>query len=205
MSMYEKYILPSLLHWACSAEPVTRQRQKVIPLAKGRVLEIGIGSGLNLPFYVPSQVDMVWGLEPSAPMRTRAEQAATGIPFQVELIGLSGEEIPLESDSVDTVLVTYTLCTIPDVHQALEGMRRVLKPEGELIFCEHGVAPDENVRRWQERIDPLWKRIAGGCHLNRPIPSLIEQGGFKIKNLETMYLPGWKSATFNYWGSAVQQ
>ena len=203
MNWYEKYMLPKLLHWACGTEPVLRQRQKVVPLARGRVLEIGIGSGLNLPFYDPAKVDRVWGLEPSAPMRTMAEKAATEVPFKVDFIELPGEEIPLESNSVDTVLVTYTLCTIPDVQQALAGMRRVLKPEGELLFCEHGLAPDENVRRWQERVDPLWQRIAGGCHLNRAIPSLIEQGGFTIKRLETMYLPGWKSATFNYWGAAV--
>lgn len=181
------------------------QRKKVVPLAKGRVLEIGIGSGLNLQFYDSSNVEYIWGLDPSAQMRNMAEKRAINSQFEVEFIGLSGNEIPLESNSVNTVLVTYTLCTIPDVVQALSEMSRVLMPGGELIFCEHGLAPDEDVRRWQNRMNPIWKRMGGGCNLNRPIPNLIEQGGFKINNIETMYIPGWKPASFNYWGSAVQR
>ncbi len=204
MGLYERFILPKVVHLTCSSKPIRYQRRKVVPLAKGRVLEIGIGSGLNLPYYDPSKVEMVWGLEPSMQMRAMAEKRVHDAPFKVEFIGLSDDEIPLESDSVDTVLVTYTLCTIPDVVRALEGMRRVLKPGGELIFSEHGLAPDENVRRWQDRMNPIWKRFGGGCNLNRPIPSLIEQGGFKIKNIETMYIPGWKPASFTYWGTAVQ-
>ncbi len=205
MGLYEKYILPRITEFLCSQKPVIYQRKKIVPLAKGRVLEIGIGSGLNLQFYDLSSVEYVWGLDPSAQMRNMAEKRAIDIPFEVEFIGLSGEEIPLESKSADTVLVTYTLCTIKDVLQALGEMRRVLKPGGELLFCEHGLAPDEDVRRWQNRINPVWKRMGGGCHLNRPIPNLIEQGGFKINNIETMYIPGWKPASFNYWGSAVQK
>lgn len=204
MGLYERFLLPKVVHLTCSSKPIRYQRRKVVPLAKGRVLEIGIGSGLNLPYYDPSKVEMIWGLEPSRQMRAMAEKRVSDAPFKVEFIGLSDDEIPLESDSVDTVLVTYTLCTIPDVVPALEGMRRVLKPGGELIFSEHGLAPDENVRRWQDRINPIWKRLGGGCNLNRPIPSLIEQGGFKIRNIETMYIPGWKPASFNYWGTAVQ-
>ena len=180
------------------------QRHKVVPLAKGHVLEIGIGSGLNLQFYDSSKVEYVWGLDPSAQMRKMTEKRAIKTPFEVEFIGLSGEEIPLESNRVNTVLVTYTLCTIPDVLQALSEMRRVLKPRGELIFCEHGLAPDEDVRRWQDRINPIWKRMGGGCNLNRPIPNIIKQGGFKINNIETMYIPGWRPASFNYWGCAVK-
>jgi ubiquinone/menaquinone biosynthesis C-methylase UbiE len=205
MGLYEKYILPRITEFLCSQKPVIYQRKKIVPLAKGRVLEIGIGSGLNLQFYDLSSVEYVWGLDPSAQMRNMAEKRAIDIPFEVEFIGLSGEEIPLESKSADTVLVTYTLCTIKDVLQALGEMRRVLKPGGELLFCEHGLAPDEDVRRWQNRMNPIWKRMGGGCHLNRPIPNLIEQGGFKINNIETMYIPGWKPASFNYWGSAVQR
>jgi ubiquinone/menaquinone biosynthesis C-methylase UbiE len=134
-----------------------------------------------------------------------AAKRAQNLQFEVDFIGLSGNEIPLEENSVDTVLVTYTMCTIPDLVQALSEMRRVLKPGGELIFCEHGRAPDADIRRWQEQLNPIWKRIGGGCNLNRPIPNLIEQGGFKINNLETMYIPGWRPASYNYWGSAVQR
>ena len=123
--------------------------------------------------------------------------------MDVELIGLPGEEIPLEDASVDTVVVTYTLCTIPGTQQALRQMARVLKPGGKLVFCEHGAAPDAGVRRWQNRLDPIWKRFAGGCRLNREIPRLIEEGGFRMAALETMYIPGWRPASFNYWGTAT--
>lgn len=205
MGLYEKYILPKITEFLCGGKPIMYQRKKVVPLAKGRVLEIGIGSGLNLQFYDSSNVEYIWGLDPSAQMRNMAEKRAINSQFEVEFIGLSGNEIPLESNSVNTVLVTYTLCTIPDVVQALSEMSRVLMPGGELIFCEHGLAPDEDVRRWQTRMNPIWKRMGGGCNLNRPIPNLIEQGGFKINNIETMYIPGWKPASFNYWGSAVQR
>ncbi len=202
MSLYEKYVLPKCLHWACNIKPIRRQREKVVPLAEGRVLEIGIGSGLNLPFYNREKVDKLWGLEPAVAMRRQAEQRAAQLNMDVEFLDLPGEEIPLEDDSVDTVLMTYTLCTIPDAERALRGMARVLRPGGRLIFCEHGAAPDESVRRWQDRINPLWKKIGGGCNVNRPIPDLIQQGGFRIGSIETMYLPGWRPLTFNYWGTA---
>lgn len=205
MGLYEKYILPKITEFLCSGKPIMYQRKKVVPLAKGRVLEIGIGSGLNLQFYDSSNVEYIWGLDISAQMRKMAEKRAKSIQFKVEFIDQSGNEIPLESNSVDTVLVTYTLCTIPDVGQALSEMSRVLMPGGELIFCEHGLAPDKDVRRWQNLMNPIWRRMGGGCNLNRPIPNLIEQGGFKINNIETMYIPGWKPASFNYWGSAVQR
>jgi ubiquinone/menaquinone biosynthesis C-methylase UbiE len=205
MGIYKNYILPKIVDLVCSTKTVMHQRKKVVPLAKGRILEIGIGSGLNFPFYDSSNVEYVWGLDPSVQMRKMAEKRSVDIEFEVEFIGLSGDEIPLESNSVNTVLVTYTLCTILDLFHALNEMRRVLIPGGELIFCEHGLAPDEGVRKWQRIVNPIWKRMGGGCNLNRPIPDLIEQGGFKINNLETMYVPGWKPASFNYLGSAVQR
>ncbi len=146
MGLYSKYILPKVVHVTCSMKPNMRQREKVVPLAHGRVLEIGIGSGLNLPYYNASNVTKVWGLDPSPDMTRMAERAARAVPFDVEFIGLPGEEIPLEDDSVDTVLITYTLCTIPDTQPALRQMARVLKPGGKLIFCEHGAAPDPRGR-----------------------------------------------------------
>lgn len=133
-----------------------------------------------------------------------AREAAQSVGIDVEFIGLPGDEIPLDDNSADTVLLTYTLCTIPDVMPALGQMRRVLRPGGKLIFCEHGAAPDARVRRWQDRVTPLWKRLGGGCHLNRPIPTLIASGGFRIEAVDTMYLPGWRPASFNYWGTATQ-
>ncbi len=203
MGFYGRFILPRLVHFTCGLKPVMRQREKVVPLARGRVLEIGVGSGLNLPFYDSTKVTRLWGPEPSSEMRSVAERATHRVSFEVELIGLSADEIPLDDDAVDTVLITYTLCTISQCEPALREMSRVLKPGGELVFCEHGAAPDDGVRRWQDRLNPIWKRIGGGCNLNRPIPDLIEHAGFKVRDLETMYIPGWRPASFNYWGTAT--
>ena len=203
MSFYERRILPWLLDLAMSAKPITYQRKKVVPLAQGRVLEIGLGAGQNLAFYDPAKVSHVWGLEPSAEMRARALKRAKDAKFSLEFLDLKAEEIPLEDKAADTVLVTYTLCTIPDVVRALKGMRRVLKPGGRLIFCEHGRAPDTYVSKWQDRITPTWRALGGGCHLARPIPELIRQGGFEIEKMEQMYLPSTpRFAGYNYWGTA---
>jgi ubiquinone/menaquinone biosynthesis C-methylase UbiE len=203
MRLYNKHILPNLVHFACSLQPAMRQRQKIVPLARGRVLEIGLGSGLNFPYYDTRKVSKVWGLDPSPEMLEMAEERASSVNFEVDFIPLPGEEIPLETNSADTVLVTYTLCTIADVDRAIQEMARVLKPDGELIFCEHGIAPEVRVRRLQNCINPVWKRIGGGCHLNRKIPELIEQGGFKIRKMQARYIPGWRPASYNYWGTAT--
>ncbi len=202
MSLYERYVLPHLINVACGNKDITKQRSRVVPQASGRVLEIGMGTGLNLRHYDPDKVELVWGLEPSLGMRKKASRNLEQSRVPVEWLDLPSEEIPLDDHSVDTVVLTYTLCTIPDWQKALEQMRRVLKPGGTLVFSEHGEAPDEAVQRWQRRINPLWNRIAGGCHLNRPIPDLLDQGGFRIDHMESGYLPGPKFATFNYWGQA---
>ena len=203
MGLYERYILPRLIHLACSAEPATRQREKLVPKARGKVLEIGIGSGLNLPFYDPAAVAEVWGLDPSQEMLEMAAEAAERAGVDVELVRAGAEEIPLEGGSFDTVLLTYTLCSITDVDAALGEILRVLKPGGRLLFCEHGAAPDPGVRRWQDWITPVWRRVGGGCRLNRDIPELIRSGGFEITEMEQTYLPGWRPGSFNYWGSAL--
>jgi ubiquinone/menaquinone biosynthesis C-methylase UbiE len=203
MGLYERFVLPRLVHFACSTNPTMRQRKKVVPEAHGRVLEIGIGSGLNLPFYEVDRVEKVFGLDPSPAMTRMAEAAAAEAPFDVEILNVGSEDVPLGDGSVDTVLTTYTLCTIPEAVPALREMARVLKSGGRLLFCEHGLAPDMSVRGWQDRINPVWRRIGGGCHLNRDIPAILTEGGFSIERLETMYLPGWRPATFNYWGSAA--
>ena len=201
--LYNKYLLPRLIHLTCSGEPHTRQRQKLVPLARGRVLEVGVGSGLNLPYYDPGEVTDVVALDPSPQVIRMAVRSAATASFDVTLVTAGSEDLPLDSGSFDTVLLTYTLCTIPDHESALREMARVLKPGGRLLFCEHGVAPDAGVRRWQNRLDPLWRHLGGGCHLNRDIPSLIRLGGFDIEGLETMYIPGWRPGSYNYWGSAV--
>ncbi len=202
MGLYDKYLLPRLVHLTCGQKPNMRQRQKVVPLASGKVLEIGIGSGLNIPLYDAAKVDHLWGLDPSAEMWAIAQKNARDNHIDAEFIQSGAESIPLDDNCVDSVLVTYTLCTIPDAQKALSEIKRVLKPSGRLIFCEHGKAPDIAVERWQNRLNPVWKRLAGGCHLNRAIPQLLEQSGFIISDMNTMYLPGWKPASFNYWGTA---
>lgn len=203
MGLYERYILPPLLTCACGSKPIRYQRRKIVPEAEGRVLELGIGPGLNLPFYDPDKVKAVIGLDPSEALRSRAERAARQVSFPVEYLATTAEDAPVDRHSIDTLVVTYTLCTIPDAVSALNALRPALKPGARVLFCEHGLAPDESVRRWQNRIDPLWTRIAGGCHVNRDIPTLLEESGYRVSHLETMYLPGTpRFAGFNFWGSA---
>jgi ubiquinone/menaquinone biosynthesis C-methylase UbiE len=202
MGWYDERILPKLIGLSCSTKPVRKQREKVVPLATGEVLEIGFGGGLNLPYYDRSLVKKVWGLEPSAAMRQQAEGLLAKTDIDVELIDLPGEQIPLDDNSVDTVLVTYTLCTIADVSAALAGMRRVLKPKGRLLFTEHGRAPDDGVRRWQDRLNSGWKKLAGGCNMNRDIAGVIEEAGFSIVEDNRMYIPGIRILSYNYWGTA---
>lgn len=204
MGIYREHVLPHLVHFACGLKPIMRQREKVVPLAQGCVLEVGVGSGLNLAYYDARKVSKVIGLDPSPEMTRKAARSARRVPIEVEFVNAPAESIPLASGSVDTALVTYALCTVPETGPALREISRVLRPGGRLVFCEHGLAPDANVRKWQDRITPVWKHLAGGCHLNRDIPALIEQGGFRIVSMETMYLPGWRPASFNYWGIAQQ-
>jgi ubiquinone/menaquinone biosynthesis C-methylase UbiE len=204
MGFYDDRILPHVINVACGAKPIRYQRKKVVPHAEGRVLEIGMGSGLNIQYYDPAKVEFVWGLEPSTGMRRKAQANLAAAPFEVKWLDLPGEEIPLDDDTVDTVLLTYTLCTIPGWQAALEQMRRVLKPGGKLLFCEHGQAPDEGVRNWQNRLNGVWGKVTGGCNINRPVPDYLEQGGFKIEHMETMYVPSTpKIAAFTYWGNAT--
>ena len=205
MGFYDRHILPRFINCACGTKPITEQRAKVVPLACGTVLEIGIGTGLNLPFYNPDLVDRVIGVDPSEESWKLAARRAAAVDFEVEFVGLPGEQIPLDDNSVDTVMVTYSLCTIPDPVTALQGMARVLRPNGKLIFCEHGMAPDAGVRKWQNRIDPFWKMLAGGCHLNRDIPGIVAAGGFAIEEVQEMYLPSTpRFAGYNFWGTARQ-
>jgi ubiquinone/menaquinone biosynthesis C-methylase UbiE len=202
MGWYEERVLPHFINLACSTKPTRKQREKIVPLARGDVLEVGIGSGLNLPYYDQGKVRKIWALEPSEGMRKLAKKNLVGSALDLEFIDLPGEEIPLEDNSVDTIVVTYTLCTIPDAGKALEGMRRVLKKDGCLLFTEHGRAPDEDVRRWQNRLNPTWSFVAGGCNMNRDIPKLITDAGFCLDNDERMYIPGPRVLSYNYWGCA---
>lgn len=202
MGLYSKYVLPHVVHYACGQKPATKQRRKLIPRATGRVLEIGVGSGLNIPWYDPAKVTHLWGLDPSREMWAIAQRNAKEHHLDAEFIEAGAESIPLETDSADTVVMTYTLCTVPRAADALAEIRRVLRPGGRLLFCEHGEAPDPGVRRWQQRMGPAWKLLGGGCHLDRPIPDLLRASGFRSDDLQAAYIPGWKPACFNYWGTA---
>ncbi len=203
MSFYSRYILPPLINCACGAKPIRYQRRKIVPRAEGIVLELGFGSGLNLPFYDPVRVSKVYALEPEEGMLVRARRAAEGASVAVEVLPETAETFSLPDESVDTVLVTYALCTIPDPIGALNSARRALKPGGALLFCEHGLAPDPKIARTQAKVEPIWKRVAGGCHLTRDVLAMVRGGGFTIASSESMYLPSTpKFAGYNVWGEA---
>ena len=202
MKFYDEKILPHLIDFACGMGQVMKTRAQVVPKASGRVLEIGIGTGLNLGFYDAEKVSTIVGVDPAAQMQGMARQRAAAIDIPVEMIALELGQIQAESASFDDIVCTFTLCTIPDALGALREMRRVLKPGGRLLFCEHGLAPDLPVLRWQKRLTPLWKPLAGGCHLDRDIPALIEAGGFHIRQLDTGYLKGPRPMTHVFRGWA---
>lgn len=203
MGFYDKYILPKVLNCTCASKPIRYQRDKIVPLAEGVVLDVGIGSGLNIPFYNKSKINYLYGLDPSKELLDIAKSVANKENLEIEFLECGAESIPLPDKSIDTVLITYTMCTIPDVALSNSEIMRVLKDDGKLLFCEHGLAPDKNIAKWQKRINPLWGKIAGGCNLNRDIPKLISSSGFKISNMEEMYLPSTpKFAGYNYWGVA---
>ncbi len=201
MGLYQEQIVPLLINLTMRQRRLTEYRSRVVPAAEGRVLEIGIGSGLNLPFY-SRNVENVIGLDPSPKLLSMARRHPCSQVRTVDFVEGSAEAIPLDDNSIDTVLTTWTLCSIPNAKRALAEMRRVLKPGGRLLFVEHGLAPDLNVRWWQNKLTPAWKRLGGGCHLNRAIKALIEDAGFQVDRLEMGYMRGPKPMTFMYEGGA---
>lgn len=201
VGFYDERILPHLVNLTMRNRRLMPYRERVISAAEGRVLEIGVGSGLNLPLY-PARAREILGLEPAPRLLAMSRSAAIRLSLPVTFIEGSAETIPLDDRSIDTVVTTWTLCTIPAVIQALREVRRVLRPDGQLLFVEHGLAPDDNVRKWQDWLTPAWKRIGGGCHLNRPIRMIVETADFTITHLETGYMKGPKPMTFLYEGCA---
>lgn len=205
MSFYENRVLPFVIDLACSMQPIMELRRKVVPRCEGVVLEVGAGSGINFALYESGRVSKVYALEPSIGMQRKAQKNLARSKVAIEWLGLPGEQIPLPDNSVDTVLLTYTLCTIPDYAAALQQMYRVLKLGGKLYFCEHGRAPDADVQRLQDKLTPTWKKWAGGCHLNRPVTEYIQQAGFKITEQDNAYMEkGPRFAGYMYTGCAAK-
>lgn len=203
MGFYDRFVLPRVIDLACGVSAVRKQREKVVPKAHGRVLEIGVGSGLNLAHYDSARVETLIGLEPSPELRRLAEHRAEAAKIEVQWLGLEAERIPLDAASIDSIVITYTLCTIADTATALCEMRRVLKPGGEIYFSEHGRAPDASVARFQDRLTPYWRKLAGGCELNRDVPALLRNAGFELAELDTMYMPRTPRVMgHTFWGSA---
>jgi ubiquinone/menaquinone biosynthesis C-methylase UbiE len=201
MGFYAKFILPQLIEKFGKGEEATRLRAMAIPSAMGEVLELGIGSGLNLPFY-SSNVKCLYGVDPSPELLRRARTRAAQVALSVELLNQSAEQIPLKDQSMDTVVSTWVMCSIPDLPSVLREMKRVLKPDGRLIFIEHGLSADSKVQKWQNRLTPIWRRIGGGCTLNKKIDDLIRSAGFQITELNTGYIQGFRPLTYIYQGSA---
>jgi len=201
MSFYRRHVLPHLLHLAMRQQNLVQFRKRVTSAAEGRILEIGVGSGLNLPFYGPAARSIL-ALDPSQELLAMARKRSALASVPVEFLVFSAEDVPLEDSSIDSVVMTWSLCTIPDAARALAEMRRVLKPGGALLFVEHGRAPEPDIARWQDRLDPLWSRVAGGCHLNRKIDALISASGFRFDSLSHTRLPGPRTHTFLYEGRA---
>jgi len=203
-SLYDRIVLPRILSLACSTSPVMRQRAKIVPAATGRVLELGVGMGLNLSFYDAAKVTSVTGVDPSPELRERALAAPRDPGLAVDIQGGTAEALPFEDKSFDSVVCTFTLCSVCTPAAALSEARRVLKPGGRLLYCEHGLAPDPGVARWQRRLDPIWTRLFGGCHIDRPVSSAIAAAGFHLGAVETMYLPkSPRIAAWNEWGAAT--
>ncbi|MGH7058481.1 MAG: class I SAM-dependent methyltransferase [Acetobacteraceae bacterium] len=204
MGLYSQFVLPPLCHLAMRNRQLRPYRARTVGAARGRVLEVGAGSGLNLAYY-RADVREVFALEPEAKLLGMARRAGRADGLAVRFLEASAEAIPLDRESIDTVVTTWTLCTIADAAAALGEMRRVLRPGGRLLFVEHGLAPEERVRRWQDRLTPAWRRIAGGCHLNRPVRAMIEDAGFRMERIETGYMRGPRPFTFLYQGSAAPE
>lgn len=204
MGLWERYVAPSLISCACSTKPIMKQREKVVPKASGRVLEVGCGSGTNFPFYDKTLVDSLVAIEPSEGMLKRARKVKEQLgDIDTEISKGDACDLQLDDSSVDTVIITFVLCTIPDWRKALMEVRRVLKPDGRVLFSEHGLAPDQEVSKWQRRIEPIWKPIAAGCHLTRDTIGMLKESGIGKIAWEKMYLPSTpRIAGYVTWGEA---
>ena len=200
--LYDKYICPHLINYAMQMKPFRKQREKVIPFASGRILEIGIGSGLNFNYYNKANVIEVFAVEPDGVLLKKAKQNAELNNIDLNIQQLKAEELPFDNDSFDTVISTYTMCSIPGLGNAMSEINRVMKQNAKFLFSEHGKSPDSDILKWQKRMNGIQKRIAGGCHLDVDIPNEITKANFKIDQIDSMYVPGPKFLSYHYWGAA---
>jgi len=201
---YRNHVYPHLVRLLGNPKPIQEIRRRMVPLAEGKVLEIGVGPGVNFKHYDPARVSKLYALEPNPGMVRLAQHNRDQTKLDIEYLDLPGETIPLEDGTVDTVVSTFTFCTIPGIVEAIRGIGRVLRPGGRLIFFEHGLSPDPSIRRCQERWEPILYRVFEGCHLTRDIPALIAEGGFQIEQIETGYLARFpKSWAYCWWGMAI--
>lgn len=203
MGWYDQYILPRAIDFSCSRKGNMEQRKLVVPQLQGDVLEVGVGTGLNIPLYQADKIKHLFALDPSPEMISLARKKSDVVNFALDYLLDSAESIPLRSGSIDSVLITYSLCTIADAEAALAEIRRVLKPGGKLYFCEHGKAPDTTVQFWQNSLNRPWGYVSGGCNLNRDIPGLLTKAGFTIQEMNKHYIPGWKPLSYTYRGCAI--
>ncbi|MEW4468837.1 class I SAM-dependent methyltransferase [Parasphingorhabdus sp. JC815] len=188
-NLWEKHVVPRLIKFTCSQPAVMKDRSKIVPKAQGHVLELGCGGGINLQFYDREKVTKLTGIDPSAELLDYTRKEAANLGFDMDILDGVGEAMPFADNSFDTLLTTFTLCSVQDGKQVLKEMRRVLKPGGKILFLEHGRAPDEGPEKWQRRIEPMWKHIAGGCHLHRPVASLFTKEGFALQDNHGHYTP----------------
>jgi ubiquinone/menaquinone biosynthesis C-methylase UbiE len=206
MPFYRDHVYPRLVDWLGDPSPIRNIRRQIIPLAQGTVLEVGVGSGANFPHYDPARVSKLYALEPNPGMIRLAERQLQRTKLNVEFLDLPGERVPLEAGTVDTVVSTFTLCTIPGIVEAIRSLERVLRPDGKLVFFELGLSPDPAVQRWQKRLEPVYHWLFQGLYLTRDIPSLIKQGSFQIKQMKTGYLVQFPKLSSHYWwGTAIRK
>jgi ubiquinone/menaquinone biosynthesis C-methylase UbiE len=201
VNFYDRWILPWILNFVMQQDQLKKYRSELVASARGQVLEIGVGSGLNLPLYSKS-VENIIGIDPSPLLLAMARRRADAVGVHAELVQGSATTIPLADDVADTVVMTWTLCSVPDLLAALREIRRVLKSDGRLLFIEHGLAPEPSVQQWQRRLTPIWRRISGGCHLDRKMDNLLRSAGFDLEEFHTEYAKGPRIMTYMYEGRA---